>query len=235
MRLSVLLRGNHFLEADRFGISMDARNNIDSLIENLIDPIRRRSPDAKIYLATYASPALEEIQEKIGSCETILLEAAGSSQAETYKEGIRRIFGKNDFDALVVSRFDLEYKKSFDTWACEPDENSIYFPWREYLIYWRDHFRVGDAVHVIGKNALPAFHNALIMSQLAGRSHLHMMYYYLRTMHHDLRFLESGYWDSNTIFTNPECDNPLYRIFNRPRLEHMAGNTGMYLGEIRSE
>ncbi len=75
MRLSILIRGNNFLEADRFGLSMDARNNIDSLIEKLIDPVRRRDPEANIYLATYDSPALAEIQAKIGKCETILLDA----------------------------------------------------------------------------------------------------------------------------------------------------------------
>jgi len=235
MRLSILLRGNNFLEADRFGISMDGRKNIDSLVEKLINPIRRMSPGANVYLATYDSPALEEIQAKIGPCETILLNSEGSSQAETYKAGIKHVFGRDDLDALVVARFDLEFKKSFDTWPVKADENTIFFPWREYRDYWRDHRRVGDAVHIIGKNALAAFHNSIIMNQLSGRAHLHLLYYYLRTMHANLAFIEDGYWDSNTIFANPECDNPLYRIFNRPRLPQMASNSGMILHEIRAE
>jgi hypothetical protein len=235
MRLSVLLRGSHFLEADRFGMAMDGRNNVKSLVEKLINPIREMSPEAKIYLATYDSPALEEIQAQLGPCETILLKAEGSSQAETYKEGIKHVFGKDDFDALVVSRFDLQFRKSFDTWSVKPDDKTIFFPWREFRDYWRDHRRVGDAVHIIGRHALASFHDALIMNQLARRTHLHMMYYYLRTMRSELKFIEDGYWCSNTLFANPECDNPLYRIFNRPRLEHMASTTGMFLEEIRAE
>lgn len=234
MRLSILLRGNNFLEADRFGLSMDARNNIDSLIEKLIAPVRKIDPEAKVYLATYDSPALHDIKEKIGACETILLDAAGSTQAETYKAGVRHIFEKQGTDVMIVSRFDLEFKKSFDEWNVQLDENAIYFPWREYRNHWRDHFRVGDAVHVVGKNAMSPFYDSLIMCQLAGRKHLHLMYYYLRTMHHDLRFLEDGYWDSNTIFANPECDNPLYQIHNRPRIAQHGSGDSVFISEIRA-
>jgi hypothetical protein len=27
-----------------------------------------------------------------------------------------------------------------------------------------------------------------------------------------LHFIEQGFYDSNTLFANPECTNPLYRI-----------------------
>lgn len=235
MRLAIMLRGHHFVQSDRFGNPMDARHNIPSLLDRLINPIRRISPGAKVYLVTYDSPVLEDIKAQIGPCEVVLINPIGSSQAETYKEGLEYIHGKGDFDALVVSRFDLKFKKSFDTWAVKPDSQSIFFPWREFLSYWRDHRRVGDAVHVIGNEVLPAFHAALTMCLLAQRSHLHLMYYFLRTMRSELRFIEDGYWSSNTLFANPECDNPLYDIFNRQRLQQMAGTTGMILDEIRAE
>lgn len=235
MRLAVLIRGNNFLEQDRFKCPMDARNNVRSLLDKLIGPIRAATPDAKIYLATYDSPALAELQEAFEPCELILFPKDGSSQADTYKESLRQIFLKDDYDALVVTRFDLEFKKSFENWNLDIQKDSIYFPWKEYKIYWRDHWRVGDAVHIIGRSAIPAFHSALIMSQLSGRTHLHLLYYFLRTMHGNLRFIEDGYWDSNTFFANPECANPLYKIFNRPRIEQVASNTGMYLGEIMAE
>ncbi len=235
MRLSILIRGHNFLEKDRFGLPMDGRDNAASLLENVIAPIRAKNPDATVYLATYESPALAELREKFAPCELILLDPNGSSQAETYKEALKHIFQKTDFDALVVVRFDLAFKKPFDAWDLKIDINSIHFTWKEYRDYWRDHRRVGDAIHVIGKAAIPAFHNALIMNQLANRGHLHMMYYYLRTMHDNLKFIEDGYFDTNTLFANPECDNPLYTVFNRPRLTSMAGSTGMVLHEIRAE
>lgn len=232
MRLSVLLRGSNFLEADRFGLSMDGRNNIDSLIEKLINPVREKDPEAQIFLATYDSPALEEIQAKIGNCETVLIDQEGSTQLETYKAGIRKVFETGNFDSLIASRFDLEFKKPFDSWNVQLDENAIYFPFREYRNHWRDHFRVGDAVHIVGKNALPLLHDAIIMSQLARRKHMHLLYYYLRTMHRDLRFMEDGYWDSNTIFANPECNNPLYHIHNRPHLAQHGVGGSEFLSEI---
>jgi len=230
-----MLRGHHLVEKDRFGNPMDARHNIQSLLDKLINPIRRMSPEAKVYLATYDSPALEEIKAQIGQCEVVLVKPEGSTQADTYKEGIRYVYGKGDFDALVVSRFDLKFKKSFDTWSVKPDNKTIFFPWREFLSYWRDHRRVGDAVHIIGKEALSDFHEALIMCRLAQRQHLHLMYYFLRTMRAELRFIEDGYWSSNTLFANPECDNPLYDIFNRSRLNEFSGTTGMILNEIKAE
>jgi hypothetical protein len=235
MRLAVLIRGHNFLEEDRFKYPMDARNNVRSLMDKLIGPIRAANPDAKIYLATYESPALAELKNSFDPCELILFPKDGSSQLDTYKESLKQIFLKDDYDALVVARFDLEFKKGFDTWNLDIQRDSIYFPWKEYQSYWRDHRRVGDAVHIIGKSAIPAFHSAIIMCQLAGRTHLHLLYYFLRTMHSNLRFIEEGYWDSNTFFANPECANPLYKIFNRPRIDQMASNTGMYLGEIRAE
>jgi hypothetical protein len=54
-------------------------------------------------------------------------------------------------------------------------------------------------------------------------------------MHANLRFIEDGYFDSNTLFANPECDNPLYKIFNRPRLTTPSPSMGMQLGEIQAE
>lgn len=235
MKLSVLIRGNNYLEKDRFGLPMDARQNADSIIKNILEPIRAITPDAKIYLATYHSPALDEVRAKFAPCELILLDAQGSSQAETYKEGLKQIFAKDDCDALVVTRFDLEFRKPFDAWNVAVDDECIYFPWKEYKSHWRDHYRVGDAVHIIGKKAMSKFYSALIMSQLSGRSHLHMMYYFLRTMHADLRFIEDGYWDSNTVCSNKECDNPLYKIYNRPKIATPSPAVTMQPGEILAE
>jgi hypothetical protein len=235
LRLSVLIRGNNYIEKDRFGLPMDARKNIDSIIENIVAPVRESNPDAKIYLATYDSPALAELQDKLGPCELIKLDAQGSSQIETYKEGLKHVFAQDEYDALAVIRFDLQFRKKITDWNVDISRDSIYFPVKEYKSYWRDHWRVGDAVHVIGKSAISHFYNAMIMNQLSGRAHLHLMYYFLRTMHANLRFIEDGYFDSNTLFANPECDNPLYKIFNRPRLTTPSPSMGMQLGEIQAE
>ncbi|MGV1751015.1 hypothetical protein [Agrobacterium sp. CG674] len=219
MKIAILLRGHHFLEKDRFGFPMDARENAASLMEKFLLPIRLKYPDTKLYLATYDSPVLEELKELIGPCEMIPLDAEGSTQIETLKQGLKHVFDNDDFDTLIVSRFDLDFKKNFDDWNVQLDDLSVYFSWKETLQGWRDHNRVGDAVHIIGRKAMSDFYNATIMCQLARRTNLHMLYYFLRTTVGTARFIEPGHWDSNTLFSNPECDNPLYKISNRPRLE----------------
>lgn len=235
MKISILLRGNNFLENDRFGFPMDARNNAKSLLEKLVLPVRAKYPDAKVYLATYESPALEDLKAAFAPCEVILVDASGSTQIETFKLGLKHIFENDDCDALVVSRFDLDFKKSFDDWNLDIDNANVYLPWRETKGGWRDHRRVGDAVHIIGRGVMSDFYSCLITSQLANRKDLHLFYYYMRMLTGNIKFIEAGFWDTNSMFANPECDNPLYTIFNRPRLAMMAPYTGIIPTEIRGE
>lgn len=235
MKVAILLRGNTFVEKDRYGFPMDARDNVASLLENFILPIRALYPEAKLYLATYDSPILADLTTQFEPCEPIILEAEDSSQIETFKVALKHIFETNDFDALIATRFDLAFRKSFSDWNLDIDDSTIYFPWKESLIGWRDHQRVGDAVHVIGRRVTNDFYSALIMNQLARRRDIHLLYYFLRLMTGNIRFIEPGYWDSNTLFANPECDNPLYRIFHRPKLADMAPHLGLMPREVKGE
>lgn len=235
MKLAVLIRGFNFLEEDRCGYPMDARQNVESLVEKLIDPVRAASPEANIYLVTYDSPALAEVVKALEPCKLILLDAEGSSQVETYKEGLQHVFANDDCDAVIVTRFDLAFRKSFDEWNVTIDDETIYFPWKEYLACWRDYRRVGDAVHIVGRRVMPFFYSAMTMTQIAQRKDFHLLYYFLRTMWGKLKFIEEGYWDSNTLYANPEYDNPLYRIFNRPKLTEYEGTNLLLHREIKAE
>ena len=235
MKLSVLIRGLNFSEKDRFGFPMDARENAASIVEKVLSPIRAANSEAKVYLVTYDSPVLQEVRQAFEPCELILLNAAGSSQAETYKEGLKHIYEKDDCDAVVAIRFDLAFKKRFDEWNVNITDDVIYFPWKEYLKYWRDHRRVGDAVHIIGRKMMSPFHSAIIMTQLAGRKDMHLIFYFLRTMVGNMKFIEDGYWDSNTVYSAPELDNPLYRIFNRPQFIESPLSPNAGYNEIKTE
>jgi hypothetical protein len=215
MKLSILLRGNTFIAKDRFGFSMDARHNAVSLKEQLINPIREIYPGAKLYLVTYDSPVLAEVSELLQPCELILLDAAGSSQLDSFKRGLTHVFDHDDFDALVATRFDVEFLKPFNQWGIDINQSTIYFPFKETSAGWRNSRTVGDTVHVIGRKSFTAFHRALLMAELARRKDMHLLYYFLRTMTAELGFIQDGYWDSNTMWADPECDNPLYKIFYR--------------------
>lgn len=183
-------------------------------------PVRNIDPGARVFLATYDSPVLTEVKRQIGPCETLLFDPKGSSQLETFKQALLRI--RNRFSVLVATRFDLEFQKPFDQWAVAPDENALFFPWREYEGLWANHNRVSDTVHIIGKNQVEPFIKTIEMCQLAGKSDLHYAYYYMRSVNGGmclddaaLKFIEDGFWDSNTMGDAPQARNPLYRICNR--------------------
>lgn len=236
MKIAILIRGFHYLEKDRFGYSLDARLNIENLMSNVVEPVRRLYPDHLVVLSTYPSNHLDEIVERIGPDHTIVNDPASSSQINTYQAGIEYIFNNNkDIGAIICLRFDLEFKISIDQWNIVIDDRVIYFPWREYAYAWRDHRRVGDAIHILGRDGIHPFHRAMSMCGLAQRKDLHLMYYFLRPMHKHISFICQGHWDSNTMFGNAECDNPLYRISNRPRLPEVAPYLNMIFNELKTE
>jgi hypothetical protein len=235
IKLAVLIRGHNYLEADRFGYRLDARTNCTNLIENVLLPVRRLYPSARFVFATYDSPILEDVAQRLMPTDALVLPKEGSHQITTYMEGLRYIEEHVECDAVVVIRFDTAFKHNFDNWDMLVNRTAVFFPFREYLTGWRDHRRVGDAVHVIGRDALPHFITALGMVHMAGRSDLHMLYYYLRTLHWDLQFLFDGYWDSNTLFGNRECDNPFYTYCNRPKIEDYPEYYGYLTIEIHAE
>lgn len=235
MKVSILLRGHNFLDKDRYGYPLDALDNVDSLLEKLIIPVRNLYPDAKLFLATYESPILADLVQRYAPCELMLLNRDGSSQIDSYKQALKHVFEHDDCDALIVTRFDLAFKKSFPEWNVQVDDHTVIFPWKETLIGWRDHQRVGDTIHIIGRRAMSDFYSCLIMNGLARRPDLHLLYYFMRTLTGNIRFISEGHWDSNPLFANPECDNPLYTFSNRPRLQEFAPYTGMMPREIRGE
>jgi hypothetical protein len=197
---------------------MDARTNYQIINDNLIQPIKEQYPSTKVFFSTYSSPAIEEISEKLQPSKIILQELTNSSQISTYKSGIDYLLNNEDFDAIVATRFDLNFLKNFRQWDIEITKDRIYFPWKEYYSCWKNHKRVGDAIHIIGKNACTTFNDALTICQLS-KQDMHLLYYYLRLMHPSLHFIEQGYWDSNTLWGNRQASNPLYKIISRPKLK----------------
>jgi hypothetical protein len=235
VKISILLRGDTFLEEDRFGYPMDVRQNMKSLLEKLILPVRDAYPESRVFLTTHRSVALERIEEDLSPCELVPLDPSETSENEAFQIGLRHVFENDDCDAVIVTRFDIDFIKGFGDWNLALDDSSVHFAFKDWLGAWIDHRRVSDTVHVIGRNSMPDFYNALIMCQLAMRTNLHLIYYFLRMFNANCRFIEMGHWDSNSLFANPEYGNPLYKIFNRPRLSVSVPAKGLATQEIRGE
>lgn len=232
MNIALLVRGHNMLEKDRFGFPLDSRVCIERFIQFLLRPLQAEHR-VKIFFVTYDGPGVEAWVDATKPELVTLLDADKSNQIATFTRGLQDVYAHfQDLDCIVAVRFDLLYLKSFDEWGVKLSRDQIVFPWREYKYYWRDHKRVGDAIHIIGKNALPAFFNAL---QCIGilRPHMHLMYYIVTLLYPNLSFIDDGFWDSNTLFNNPECFNPIYQICNRPRLDIAPANLNHVIPEIQ--
>lgn len=220
------------LEKDRFGFPLDSRICIERFIQYLLRPLEAEHR-VKVFFVTYDGPGVQAWVEAVKPELVTLLDPEKSGQITTFTRGLQDVHANfQDLDCIVAVRFDLLYLKPFDAWGVKLSRDQIVFPWREYKYYWRDHKRVGDAIHIIGRDALPAFFNAL---QCVGilRPHMHLMYYIVTLLYPNLSFIDEGFWDSNTLFKNPECFNPIYKICNRPRLDIVPSNLNHVLPEIQ--
>lgn len=232
MRIAVLVRGFHWLEKDRYGFPLDARSLVPSLVENVLRPLRERH-EVEVFAVTYASPVQEEVLALLAPEHLAVLDVKNSDQIKTYRHGlamIRAAAPPQPFDRVLVTRFDLIYLQSVLAWPIW-DRHGIFFPWREYESLWKDHHRVGDAIHLIDWPALAAFQHAL--ENLAGRPDLHQLYDELEQSGQTRHFIEEDFYDSNTLFANRECANPIYRIGNRPRLRVASPTSSGWMRRLR--
>jgi hypothetical protein len=213
MKIALLVRGFHFLRKDRFGFPLDGRRSIGSLQHRVITPLRRDG-EVDLFLATYDSPIFGEIQRSLAPRAVVLPPVKSSTQVSTYLEGLNLIQAQQaDYDRIMVTRFDLQYLKPVKEWNLW-GVKGIFIPWREYEDAWRATHKVGDAIHAIDAPYVEAFKKGLGL--LPRKNELHQLYDALAPLTPDVHFLEPGYYDSNTLYWNKECRNPLYRIANRP-------------------
>lgn len=201
---------------DRFGFPLDARRHIKSLVHNVVSSLRAKHR-VTVFAATYPSPIQDEVLGALGVKTFFLADPTTSTQASTFASGLSIVdTDHGNYDRVISTRFDLAYCRPASDWDIRRPETGIYFPWREYEYYWNLNHRVGDAIHVIDREFLSAFRSTLLANN--SKADLHDLYDLLRPTTDRLYFIVDGFYDSNSLFCNRECKNPLYRIANRPRL-----------------
>jgi len=216
MNIAVLLRGFHYLARDRFGFPMDGRQYVESLERFILAPLRQEH-HVKVFVATYPSDICDEMMDALRPDRTIILDSKTSNQVATFGSGLELVSTHcPEVDKVICTRFDLSYLKSIVNWNVWGEDKGIYLPWREYESLWKQGHRVGDAIHVIDKGFVHMFVESLHAHRR--EPHLHAIYDDLAKKTDKLFFIEEGYFDSNTLYGNAECRNPLYRIGNRPQL-----------------
>jgi hypothetical protein len=233
MRIAVLLRGFHFIEKDRFGFPMNGVDYLESFFINVINPLKNEN-EVKLYTATYPSPISEAILAKLNPHGNIYLDPQVCNQRKTLLEGLKLVV--KDFpecERLICTRFDLDYVGPIDKWNIWKNCEGVFLPWREYELLWMDHHRVGDAIHVVDKVHFDDFSSAVSLDIDSGD--MHKLHDALIARTKNVYFIEEGFYDSNTLYGNVECRNPIYKIGNRPRLfigqPHLLGKNS----ELRAE
>ena len=216
MNIAVLIRGFHFLNRDRFGFPMNGLRYLDSLEQCVLAPLRKEH-QVKVFVVTYPSPDSDAVMNVVRPESEVMLDSKTSNQVGTFLRGIDLVSDAfPDCDKVISTRFDLTYRKSVAEWNIWREEKGIYFPWREYETLWNQHHRVGDAIHVIDKGFVGLFRDALDQQRTV--PDLHRLYDVLASKTDRLMFIEDGFYDSNTLYSNAECSNPLYRMGGRPRV-----------------
>lgn len=215
MRIAILLRGFHFLRADRFGYPLDARAYADDFKRDVIEPLRREH-EVTVFAATYPSPIQAELFATLGITRSLILDSATSQQAPTYARGLDLIAAEPEpFDRVICLRFDLRFLVPVDRWRIW-DRRGIFFLWCQRPETWPVEMRTGDAVHVVDREWFETFHRAV--TGHTPHHDLHSLYLFLRPHAERMFFLIEGFWRSNTLFARWDFRNPLYRIINRPCL-----------------
>jgi hypothetical protein len=216
MNIAVVDRGFHYLARDRFGFPMDGRQYVESLHRYILEPLRHEH-HVKVFVATYPSHICDEMMDALRPDGKLILDSKTSNQVATFGSGLELVSAQfPEFDKVICTRFDLSYLKSIVNWNVWREDKGIYLPWREYESLWKQSHRVGDAIHVIDKGFVGMFVESLHAHRR--EPHLHCIFDELSKKTDRLFFIEEGYFDSNTLYGNAECRNPLYRIGNRPQL-----------------
>ena len=211
-KIALLLRGitYHPCYHHHTGIYLDIdfRHNLANVRE-LITNIQK-THDMDLFIATYESdlsPAI--VTSSFDKCKAIVFLSPGDKQqADCLSAGLKLIDNAEDYDLVVVSRFDLKVIQ---------DINELRIDWSKFNLLWKentllDSEQVGDCMFFFHPKYLEAMHMALHDCDKK------------KTLHHIKKYLDSYLIDTdyNFLFAeryNSNSDkfpNPLYTIQRKP-------------------
>jgi len=205
MRVAIILRGISYSQNYRQGV--DFRLSIQSFRTKILTPLKEAGHDISIYLATYP----HELQQELLSSYDDALKKYVIYQKEISKGNQRDLSVKalqllesdlHDIDVVIMTRFDLHYKKNIHQMNIQWDKINVL--WKETLKMWNDHNRISDIFHVFPIKFYKQFVDSV--AAIRDRSNLHKLYRGL--LEHDIskddvHFMEDGFYDSSTKQPNP--------------------------------
>lgn len=153
MKIALLIKGIAYNNQYRQGVNY--KRTLQGMWDNIILPLRNgeNSREVDIYLATYKTKGAENIMDDIendyDAFDITFLNFEGATQTRTAITGLEMIKRECDgcsYDAVIMTRFDVEWKMPISKWNI--DWSKINFVWRETQRMWEQSRRVGDVVFV---------------------------------------------------------------------------------------
>jgi hypothetical protein len=183
----------------------DWRNQKENIKLNLIDVLSKEN-SVDIYLTTYPNNTIEDLIKFYNPKKVNILPYENSDQRLTYISSLEQLL-EEDIDVVVSTRFDIVFKKSYDTFE-NIDYSKVNFLFMENG-WWEKHNYVCDNFFIFPKKFLKEFITGIRkIYDNPPRLHctdLHSIYSKLKeTMHEELVVISPTQQASN--------DNEFYRL-----------------------
>lgn len=220
MKIAVVLRGISYNPTYRLGV--DWRLGMDSFKANIINDCLDHGATIDIFIGTYNNAKSQEILEsykaleiadrvKVVECAFFPIGGPEYNQRDCCKKALQLLKQNGHlYDQIILTRFDLEYKKSIS--EMNIDNNKINILWKELEHAWKAHKRICDVFFVFNATYLPAF--MIACERQRDRTNLHKIYNWLLTYvgqdSSQIHFLtgDNEFYDSNS----DKYENPFYVV-----------------------
>ena len=241
-RVALLLRGIHrsgsYLHFGRDAVTIDYTRTAPSIFDKVILPIRSLVGKDRldVFCASYDSDVKQELQERFEPVDVSFTDMSVPSTENTQVgcmlRGLDLVAKRSrdhdvDYDWVIVTRFDLAWKRSVLDIDLE-DGHDIHFLWRERET-WETKQEVNDCVHFIrGNRALDAVSELIrgaLLETAGSLKDLHWLYRKIIEMKSDNKILPSllpSFCTSDRERFNSNTDigsNPFYVICRVPQVQ----------------
>jgi hypothetical protein len=218
IKYAIIFRGFSFCQT-RKGVNW--RLILNNLTTNLFEPLFQFKPtlEIDIFLVTYESIMQDQLvcdfqtlanqfknKVKIQTCLFLPTNGESFNQRDTMLESLKSVNNPEQYNMLIIYRFDLYMLKPITEMNFVEDKINI--AWRELAHYWRAHCRVCDLFFAFpGKYYTQMFY---AISKHKDRTNLHKIYNILYEQNVEIHFMtpNSEFYDSNT----DKKSNPFFRI-----------------------
>ena len=193
----------------------DVRGCIPNNKKRIIDALRAAGHQVTIFFCTYDSQYLHSFVEAYTPDKVFLMDYNGSSQHKNFKFVLDCVQPVVDqFDQIIVLRFDFLYKKDIPTWGLLDQPEGHVFLWKdaskeayEERKYCMDGLFLLDARHFTSFKQLYDENYVFWKDITWGLHFLTTLLYNCQLIPY--HFLEGDtYWSSNTSLNDPTHKNP---------------------------